>query len=86
MSKLGDLKNAMLGMSNGMSTTANTLMNFAQGLGQEMAAVMEAIGDTTTGEDVKMVNAMTLAQSAVKNAALHLDDAATKAKEWVQKV
>lgn len=67
------------------TSTAGQLSQLATTMERNVAAVSDAIGGTSTGEDKTMVASFQQANKALKDAATALQAAGKAAKEWAAK-
>lgn len=85
MSKLSELKAQINQIATNIGQTAVSMNAFSQNLQQQIGAVDNAIGETSSNEDQQMIQALQLAQKSVQDAAIQLQTASTKAKAWADK-
>lgn len=85
MSKLGELKAQINQVATNIGQSAVSMNALSQNLQQQIGAVSSAIGGTASNEDQQMITALQLAQKSVQNAAIQLQTASTKAKDWANK-
>lgn len=85
MSQLSQLKAQINQIANNIGQTAVAMNSFSQNLQQQIGAVSNAIGGTASNEDQQMVAALQLAVKSVQDAAVQLQTASTKAKDWATK-
>ena len=85
MSKLSELKAKINQIATNIGQTAASMNAFSQNLQQQIGAVNNAIGGTSTNEDQQMIQALKLAQNPVQDAAIQFQTASTKAKAWEDK-
>lgn len=85
MSQLTQIKAQINQVATNIAQTAASLNSFSQTLQNNIAVINSAIGGTASNEDKEMVAALQQGQQAVKDAALQLNQAAQKAKNWVSK-
>lgn len=85
MSQLSQIKSQISAIAAKTEQTAAALNAYAQELQNSIAIVNSSIGGTSSNDDKDMVSALQAGQKSVKDAAMQLANAATKAKEWVSK-
>ena len=85
MSSIGNIKQQVNQIGQSATSAAAQLVSLAQKLEQNSAAITQAIGDTSTGEDKSISTSFLQASKAVKDAANALQAAAQAANKWVSK-
>ena len=85
MSQLSQLKAQINQVAVNVGQTAASMNAFSQKLQQQIAAINGAIGGTASNEDKQMVAALQQAQKSVQDAAMQMQAASVKAKEWAAK-
>ena len=84
-STISQIKQQVNQIGQNASSTAGQLSQLATNLEKNIAAVSGAIGDTSSGDDKKIIAAFEQAVKAVKDAATSLQTAGTAAKDWAAK-
>lgn len=85
MSQLSQLKSQIYQISSEIGQTAIAMNSYSNNLQQQIGAVDNAIGNTSSNDDKKMIEALQLARKSVQDAAAQLQVAAMKAKSWADK-